>query len=207
MAPASLIPHMNALRRARGLMTLDEISALMAMGVEILDPFSVLISTHVTIGKGTVIYPAVTLLTGASGQLSLGADNLLHTGTIIAATAGTIRIGDGNQFGEGGASLKVNRPDGRITVGDGGRYLGGCQILGSADLGSGSQILGAISADDCRLEAGGTWRDSDPDRRGAVLKGAGVARGLTIPAGHVIAGAGTFHVEDMKPQSFYHPKG
>jgi carbonic anhydrase/acetyltransferase-like protein (isoleucine patch superfamily) len=206
MDTSTLFARMNTSRLARGLRTLEEIEALMETGVDILDPFSTLISLDVEIGAGTVLLPNVALIAGPSGSLRLGSGNVLHSGAVIEASQGEIRIGDGNEIGEGGGGFKANRPGSAISVGDGGRYIGGCQVFGRSALGSGSQILGPITVDGCQLEAGGTWQDADPDQRAGLLKGSGLARGLTVPRGHVIAGNGTFRMEDMKPQSFYHPK-
>jgi len=71
-------------------------------------------------------------------------------------------------------------------------------------LGSGSQILGAVSVDNCTLAAGAAYLDPSLDARGAVLKGAGTARGLTLRRGEVSQGNGVFDGREIRPQSFYH---
>lgn len=195
----------DELRRARGLMTIDEIGALVRRGNIIFDPFSVLISNTVSIGASNVIYPCVSLLCEAMGELTIGDNNHFHTNTLVEAVAGPIRIGSDNQFGEGGFTAKTNRPESAIRIGDKGRYLGGASVFGRSELGTGSQILGPISVDHCRLEAGSSFQDSDPDRRADVLKGSGTARHLVVPCGQVMMGNGSFAPEDLKPQSFYHP--
>ena len=73
-------------------------------------------------------------------------------------------------------------------------------------LGTGSQVIGPIRVQNCHLGEGDDHTAPDPDTRGGVLKGYGLARGLAVPQGHVIAGNGTFNLEEMKRQSFYHPK-
>jgi hypothetical protein len=92
------------------------------------------------------------------------------------------------------------------VIGDEGRYLGGAAVYGETDLGSGSQLLGLITVENCRLAPGASFRDPDPDRRGALLKGQGVARDIELAAGQVILGSGIFRVEDARPQSDFHPK-
>ena len=52
--------------------------------------------------------------------------------------------------------------------------------------------------------AGAAHHDPDPDARGAVLKGFGSARGLTLACGQVILGSGVFDAKDVKPQWFFH---
>ena len=117
-----------------------------------------------------------------------------------------IQIGSGNQFGEGGFTAKANRPGAFIGIANDGRYIGGASVFGSTHLGDGCQLIGAISADSCRLEGGGSWRHGDADMRGALLKGFGPARNLSLKRGQVIDGKGTFSVDEIKPQSFFHPK-
>jgi len=51
-----------------------------------------------------------------------------------------------------------------------------------------------------------TYRDTDPDRRAAVLKGFGLARGITLEAGQVVNGAGNFSKAPVEWQRTYHPK-
>jgi len=193
------------IRRSRGLMTIESIGLLVERGNVIFDPFSVLISKSVSIGTGNIVFPCVSLLCGTR-ELLIGDDNMFHSNSHIEAVSGPIRIGSSNQFGEGGFTAKTNRADASITIGDHGRYLGGASVFGKTLLGSGSQILGAIAADSCRLEAGQAYQDPDSDRRAGLLKGFGSARNLTVPKGQVISGNGLFAISDLKPQSFFHPK-
>ncbi|MEZ5904626.1 MAG: hypothetical protein R3C69_05825 [Geminicoccaceae bacterium] len=60
--------------------------------------------------------------------------------------------------------------------------------------------------EDCELGPGGAFTEPDPDERGGVLKGAGPARHLLVPKGHVIAAYGPFDQAAMQQQSFFHPK-
>lgn len=193
-------------RRRRGLMTVEDLGRLVTRGNVVFDPFSVLIAAHAEIGSGNVFFPSVSILGEAGVPLTIGDDNVFHTGCLFEIVAGPLVVGSSNQFGEGGFTAKTNRPGAAIEIGDGGRYLNGAAILGRSLLGSGSQVLGAISVDDCRLEAGGTWREPDPDLRAGLLKGSGTARGLVVPCGKVIAGQGVFAAADMVDQTTFHPK-
>ena len=207
MPEASVIATMNEARRAHGLLAVEALLALAERDNVILDPFSTLIATNARIGAGNVFYPGVTLHCAASGELTVGDGNMFHQGTWLAAETGAVTIGNGNLFGEsGGFTAKANRAGARIVIGDHGRYQGGASVLGETILGSGSQLLGPITVDNCHLAAGGSFRDPDPDARGAVLKGYGTARDLRLETGQVIAGSGIFRMEDVKPQSFFHPK-
>ena len=202
-----MIPaFVDDLRRARGLMTLDQIAALVARGNVVFDPFSTLIAAAARIGTGNVFHPCVTVDCTPGADLVIGDGNLLHANTTLVAETGPIVIGSGNQFGEGGFVAKANRAGADIRIGDHGRYLGGASVYGACRLGAGSQILGAITADDCLLEGGGSFRHPDPDGRAGLLKGAGVARGLTVGLGRVIVGNGAFRQADEEPQSNHHPR-
>ncbi len=177
------VAQLDRIRAGRGFLSIAETLALADTGNVVFDPFSLLVSRGVRIGSRNVFYPGVTL---------------------VCETGGTIVIGSDNQFGEGGFTARAEGGS-SIEIGDGGRYTLGCSATAPAQLGSGSQILGAIAVQDCLLGAGGTFRDADPDARGAVLKGVGRARGLRLARGQVIQGDGLFNIADMKPQSFYHP--
>jgi hypothetical protein len=178
------IATLDRIRTARGFLTVAETLALTDSGNVVLDPFSLLVSRGVRIGGGNVFYPGVTLICDAGGTIVVGSDN---------------------QFGEGGFTARAEG-GATIEIGDRGRYMLGASVTGPAQLGSGSQILGAIALQDCVLGAGGTFRDPDPDARGAVLKGVGRARSLRLARGQVIQGNGAFDAADIKPQSFFHPK-
>jgi len=178
------VAKLDLVRAEYGYLSLAETLALTETGNAVFDPFSLLISRGVRIGQGNIFYPNVTLTCETDGQIVVGSHNQFGAGGFTARA-------------EGGAS---------IEIGDGGRYTLGASVSAPAQLGSGSQILGAVAVQDCVLGAGRTFRDADPDARGAVLKGAGRARGLRLARGQVIQGDGVFDAANVKPQSFYHPK-
>jgi hypothetical protein len=114
-------------------------------------------------------------------EITIADRNTFHTGTVLICFAGRIVVGTGNELGERGFVAKANRAGAVIEIGDHGRYLGGAAVYGTTRLGSGSQILGAISVENARsVRVHRTPTRSD--NRGAVLKGSGVARGLTCSA-------------------------
>jgi hypothetical protein len=194
---------LDQVRVGQGYLTLAETLALVDRGNAVFDPFSLLVGRAVTIGSHNVFYPNVTI--GGEGAVTIGDRNTFHSGTALFAAGGRIVVGAHNQFGEGGFTAKADRPGGVIEIGDHGRYVGGAAVYGAAQLGSGTQILGAVAVQDCTLAAGGSFEEPDPDARGAVLKGVGRARGLTLAVGQVIQGNGVFDPKETKWQSFYHP--
>lgn len=171
-----------------------------------LDPFSILISRTVKLGRDNVFYPNVILEVKNGGELTLGNSNVLYPSTLMIAERGKIFIANGNQLGDGGCSLKANMPDAVITVGDNGRYMSGAQVIGRTALGSGSQVLGLITVQNCTLEGGGDYRSADPDARAGLLKGSGLARNITVPVGKVLNGSRMFEESQTEDQSKYHPK-
>ncbi|MEN3929968.1 AraC family transcriptional regulator [Microvirga sp. W0021] len=197
---------LDEIRRQNGLMMISEIEELVARGNIIFDPFSVLISSSVEIGSGNTIFPCVSLICRNDGILTIGDDNTFFSNTQIEALTGPIQIGSHNLIGEGGFTAKTNRPDAEILIGDYGRYQNGVSVFGNTILGSGSQLLGALTADSCRLESGQSFREPDPDLRAGLLKGHGIARGLSVPVGHVIVGDGRFSSDNLELQTVYHPK-
>ncbi|HMK78387.1 MAG TPA: AraC family transcriptional regulator [Xanthobacteraceae bacterium] len=198
------VAKLDRIRSAAGYLTIAETLALADNGNVVLDPFSLLIGRGIHIGKNNVFFPNVSLSCEHAGSVTIGDGNTFFPGVSLLATHGPIVIGNGNQFGEGGFTAKANRSGAFIEIGDRGRYLGGAAVYGATELGSGSQILGAISADNCTLGPGAPHTDPNPDERGAVMKGAGTARDLTVARGMTLAGNGTFSAADAKPQSFYH---
>jgi NDP-sugar pyrophosphorylase family protein len=192
----------DAARPAAGFRTSGEMADL-AKTCRIFDPASTLVSRSVVIAPGNVIYPGVVIEAGAGAVVVVGEGNLFWPGTTIVARSGRIAIGARNEFGPGGATLLLDA--GEISVGDDGRYREGAVIHAGCRLGSGSQVLGPIQVQDCVLDAGGSHCDAAVDLRGAVLKGAGRARGLHVGRGRVILGEGRFDAEDVKAQSFFHP--
>lgn len=194
----------DAQRQRMGLMTLREIETLIEQGNSIFDPFSTLISCTAKVGTGNIFYPSVIIQARDEGSISIGSQNIFYPNTFLLAESGMIVVGSGNQFGDGGVSLKAQGSS--ITVQDRGRYMNSPQILGETFLGTGSQVLGRINVQNCRLEAGEDYTHPDPDLRAGVLKGSGVARQLLVKAGEVINGNGVFEQANIERQTFYHPK-
>lgn len=201
-----LLAFSDRQREAMGYRTLAELLELIEAGNRIPDVFSVLISRHVAVGTGNTFYPSVVLECREDASLRLGDGNVFTPGCFIRAESGTVRIGSGNLFGDGGFTLRTDGRDAVVTIGDRGRYINGVALTGTNTLGTGSQVIGPIRVQNCHLDDGGDHASPDPDTRGGVLKGYGLARGLRVPQGQVIAGNGAFSRQDMKPQSFYHPK-
>jgi carbonic anhydrase/acetyltransferase-like protein (isoleucine patch superfamily) len=194
-------------RNSKGFLTIDEIMNKISIKNIVLDPHSLLIGKEVVIGSGNVFYPNTVVEIQNTGKIIIGNQNVFFPQTLLLAGPGKIIIGDSNQFGDGGVSIKANYPDSLITIGNNGRYLNGVQIVGKCQIGSGSQIIGGqITVQDCVLESGETFSFSDPDQRGAVLKGFGLARGIILNKGQVLNGSGIFDQSEVKNQSYYHPK-
>lgn len=202
----ALIEMLNQQRISRGFYSLAELLEICTGTNVIFDPFSTLISRTVELGSGNVFYPNVLIEVGAGGRISIGNDNTFLPNTLIRASAGHIRIGSGNIFGEGGATLLTSSPGDVLLVGDAGRYSQGAQISGSNRLGNGAQVLGAIMVQGCELGDGASYTHPDADQRGGVLKGAGLARNLRVGQGEVVNGRFNFTQDAIERQSVYHPK-
>lgn len=202
----SILDQIDRQRTAQGFRSIGELMGLADSGNTVLDPFSVLISSSVTLGKNNFFYPNVIIRAIDESDLSLGNGNVFYPSTFILADEGRVMIGDSNQFGDGGCAIKANMPDAAITIGDNGRYINGAQILGKTVLGSGSQVLGPITVQNCTLEAGTDYRSKDPDQRAGLLKGSGLARDINVPVGYVVNGDGQFAQDDLESQASYHPK-
>ena len=193
-------------RRSLGFMSLEETIDLASRGVTVPDPNSVLVSPGATLGPGVVLWPNVILQIPAGGGIAIGAGSTLFPGTRIVASGGLVTVGSGVEIGEeGGFTIKAEAGD-MTAIEDSARLLGGGSLARSNRIGRGAQILGPIRCQDCRLGDGGTYRDPEPDERGGVLKGSGVARGLEVPQGHVIQAFGLFADGVMRRQSYFHPK-
>jgi hypothetical protein len=153
-----------------------------------------------------VLWPGTILQILGAGTLAVGSGAVLFPGTRIVADGGAIGIGAGTEIGEeGGFTIKAMAGE-TTEVGDGARLLGAGSLGLSNRIGRGAQILGPIRCQSCALGDGDTYRDPDPDRRGGVLKGSGVARGITVPQGQVIQAFGLFAEAPLRPQSYFHPK-
>lgn len=196
----------NRFRSEKGFLTTDQLMGLVGVANIILDPFSVLISKGVEIGTSNVFYPNVVIERLGDGELSIGDGNVFYPGMYWLSSNGSIRVGDGNEFGTNGCIVKANYPGAVIEIGSQGRYCDGVSIMGKTSLGDGCQILGAITVQSCTLQGGASYRNSDPDARGAVLKGFGLARELQLATGEVVNGQGAFAMASVERQSSYHPK-
>jgi hypothetical protein len=153
-----------------------------------------------------VLWPNVILQTNADGRIAVARGTNLFPGTRIVASGGTVTVGAEAEIGEeGGFTIKAG-PGDVIAIGDGARLLGGGSLALSNRIGRGAQILGPIRCQNCTLGDGGFYRDPEPDERGGVLKGSGVARNIEVPQGHVIQAFGLFAEAVLRRQSYFHPK-
>ncbi|MFE4617387.1 hypothetical protein ACFRJ7_14910 [Streptomyces sp. NPDC056747] len=192
-------------RRRHGYRTFAEMAELAETNT-IFDLGSTLIAKNAEIGSGNVFYPGVIVHCDGGGCV-IGQNNTFFPSTLLLAEAGgRIAIGDACTFGPGGVQIKANRPGAELHVGDRVRVLNGAEIVGSSVLGSGSQIIGAVAAQSVRLGAGDDFEGPDPDTRGAVLKGFGLARGIWLEAGDVVNGSGDFAAAPVERQLSYHPR-
>lgn len=165
-----------------------------------------LISSSVQLGKGAVLWPGVILQIQENGVITVGDDTQLFPGSRLVASGGAIVVGAQAEIGEeGGFTIKPGTGE-VIAIGDGARLLGGGSLTLSNRIGRGAQILGPIRCQNCTLGGGGTYRHPEPDGRGAVLKGSGVARHIDVPTGCVIQAFGLFSEGVLRQQSYFHPK-
>jgi len=200
------IEQLNAVRRSRGFLSVGDTYSLASAGVTVLDPFSTLVSPGITLAPGVTLWPGVILQTSDDGIIAIGPENQIFSGSRLVATGGRITVGAQAEIGEeGGFTIKADH-NVLIEIGDGARLVGGGSLTLSNSIGAGAQVLGPIRMQNCVLEGGGTYREPDPDRRGAVLKGYGVARQINVPAGYVIQGFGLFSEAPVRKQSYFHPK-
>ena len=193
-------------RAVAGFLDVEATARLAERGVSILDPWSTLISGRAMLREGTMLYPCVTIEADDAGSIEIGPGATLHSGTRLSARGGSIRIGRDVEIGaEGGFTVHAGQAV-KIEIGDGARLIGGGSLTLDNFIGAGAQIIGAIRAQNCRLGVGGAWRDPDPDTRGGVLKGLGIARGLDVPRGSVIEAFGHFADAPLRRQAEFHPK-
>jgi hypothetical protein len=199
--------HVTRARRQAGVLDIEELLEIHGPQNSILDACSTLVSTTVVMGKDNMLYPGVVIMCTADSELVIGSGNTFYPGTLLLAEGnGRIAIGDKNQFGDGGCRIKANRKSSRIVIGSHGRYLGGVEIVGDSRLGDGTQVIGAITVQDCQLAGGEPFTGSDPDRRGGVFKGAGLARGIQLNVGEVVNALGAFADYPIERQAIYHPQ-
>jgi hypothetical protein len=196
----------NETRKNNGFYSAEDAVAVVGSQNTVFDPSSLLISESITVGHGNVFYPNVVIQCDESGRIEIGDNNTFYPGTFIVCKGGLVIIGTANTFGPAGCTLQTNDDKALIMIGDNGRYCNGVNMIGQAELGSGSQVLGSITVQNCHLEAGGNFSEPDPDKRGAVLKGFGMARGLDLKVGQVVNGAGDFSNSQIEWQRAYHPK-
>jgi carbonic anhydrase/acetyltransferase-like protein (isoleucine patch superfamily) len=198
--------HIFDLQRSRkNFLTLESLTQTIGKHNTILDS-SVLIGENIKVGSNNTFYPGVVIEQQGSGKITIGDGNIFYPGVYILSSDGEIIIGNHNEFGPAGATIKANNSDALITIGNHGRYCDGANIMGKSTLGSGSQILGNITVQNCTLADGGTFQEPNPDERGAVLKGFGHARNIVLETGQVINGVGNFADFPIEQQSAYHPK-
>ncbi|MFF9011056.1 hypothetical protein ACF087_35435 [Streptomyces goshikiensis] len=196
----------DEIRLRHGFMLVGELLELSRTGNSVFDPYSTLIAQGVEIGRDNAIYPGVTILRDSTSSCTLGSGNTLWPSTlIISVDGGSVEIGDGNSIGPGGTQIKANRPGAHIAIGSRTRLLNGPEILGGTTVSDGCQVLGAIVVQSTRLDGGADHSAPDPDWRGAVLKGFGIARGLRLGRGDVLNGSGQFHQAAVERQRAYHP--
>jgi len=198
--------YLDRIRIESHFLTISQVVEIVGKENSVFDPFSILISQNAEIGTGNVFYSNVIISASTTSRLTIGDRNVFHPGTTLEAADGEIQVGSDNVFGDGGFSARANRPGAQIKIGDSGRYKDGAKIFGKSYLGNGCQILGAVTAEDCYLSDGQSHLFPDPDERGAVLKGFGVARSITLGAGEVIQGDGMIQATDVLRQSSFHPK-
>lgn len=196
----------DAARRHLGFLAEAETAALARKGIVLPDPGSVLVSSDVRLEDGVVLWPNVILQAVEGGRIAIEKGTDLFPGTRIVASAGSVTIGARAEIGEeGGFTVKAGAGE-TIEIGDEARLLGGGSLNLSNRIGRGAQILGPIRCQNCFLAPGGSYREPEPDERGGVLKGAGVARHVEVPKGYVIQAFGLFADAAMRRQSYFHPK-
>jgi hypothetical protein len=195
----------DASRRALGFMSVSATAELAQAGVHVFDPFSTLVSPGVSIASGAIVFPNVIIRLTPSGTIEIGRGARLWPGTQISADGGAIVVGADAEIGEGGGFAFTTGSGDSITIGERARLAGGGRMSESCSIGAGAQILGCIDVRSCSLEAGGSHREPEPDRRGAVLKGAGQARNIVLGRGRVIQSFGLFSLADARWQSSFHP--
>lgn len=187
-----------------GFLSEDDTADLVASGLVIPSPQTVLVSAGVTFGEGVVLWPGVILQLQGAGRLHVGNGAVLYPGTRIVS-GGAVEIGALVEIGEeGGFTIKADL-GAAIRIGREARLLGGGSLLLANEIGDGAQIIGAIRCQNCTLGSGGSHRHEDPDGRGAVLKGTGVARGISLGTGQVIQAFGIFADAPVRMQSYFHP--
>lgn len=193
-------------RDALGFLSVIATQALAGRGVRVLDPNSTLIARSAIVGSSTVIYPGVIISSDDLSLIRIGERCTLYPGCVLEGRErGQILIGDDVELGPGGATVRVAGSAEVIVLEDLVRASGNCELTGACELGRGAQILGPISARSVRLGGGlGGHRWPNPDERGAVLKGAGIADRITLAQGEVRSSRASFNDAVTERQSSYH---
>ncbi len=195
------IDKMNEQREHNGYKTIEQLFEL-AQENTIYDLYSVLISKNVRFGKGNVIYPNV-LIECTNGVIIIGDNNKLFSGTNIQVNGSEVKIGSSNEIGENGCSIQTTK--GITVIKNECRLKNNAQIMDNCTLGDGAQVLGCIKVLHCILGDGQSYKGKDPNERGGVLKGQGIAKGLTVKKGEVINGNGEMSENMIERQEQYHP--
>jgi acetyltransferase-like isoleucine patch superfamily enzyme len=201
------LSKIDSMRRAMGFLSIEDTLNLAGGSIRMPDPASVLISPGVVLAEEVVLWPNVILEASNGGRLSIGAGTVLFPGVRILASGADVTVGSGVEIGEEGGFTVKAEAGARIEIGHEARLLGGGSLASSNRIGRGAQILGPIRCQNCRLGDGGSHRHPEPDERGAVLKGAGVARSIELAQGQVIQAFGLFAEGTVWSQSYFHPKG
>ncbi len=203
-AEGDYVENLERSRRNAGYLGVRELLGLVDRGISVFDPFSTLISVRAVLGRNSVFYPQTIVEIVSDGVTEIGEGNVFWPGTILRAAGGRIAIGDGCEFGPGGAVLTAG-PGETIEIGDRCLLNSGATVRGKNALGTGAQVLGAVTLRNCILMAGEDHRFPDPDLRGGVLKGSGFAENLSIGRGEVINGRNQLLPSMTERQRRYHP--
>ncbi len=179
------------------------IDALVAAGVVVPAPDAVWVSVRARVAVGAVLHPTVVVSCDETSEVVVSRGAVLHPGTRISASdGGSVHVGARTTLGPGGCTLVADGED--LHLGSDGRYRMAL-IIGPGTYGDGCQVLGPIEARACTLEGGQPGDSPDVASRGALLKGAGRAAGITLRRGQVVNGAGDFRRAPVEEQTAYHP--
>ena len=203
----AILDQLNQHRSAGGYLLVEQVVALGADGIVVTDPFAVQISKHVVFKGSCRIRGAVNLLSDTAGALTIGSGVTIEGScTIEAKNGGTVTVGDGADIGvEGGFHIHANVAESSIVLGPRVRLYGGGAIYGKSVLGQGAQILGRIKVVNCILAGGADSSEPNPDLRGAVLKGMGLAENISLQCGEVVRSFGLFTALQTQRQVEFHP--
>ena len=203
----TMLHQLNRQRLAGGYLSVEQVVALAADGVVVSDPFAVQISRHVVFRGACQIRGAVNLLSSLAGALTVGSGVTIEGPcTIDATNGGTVHIGDSADIGvEGGFHIYANVAGASIRLGQNVRLYGGGALYGKTIVGDGAQILGRIKVVNSVLGGGADYLEPNPNLRGAVLKGMGLAENISLQSGDVIRSFGLFTALQTQRQTDFHP--